>query len=138
LKVYLDASVLVASLTNEVRTEDARDLIRAREPLDIGFSSWTLVEALSGLSRKVRTGHLTAKDFDAVSHQVRAFPNAHARAPVGEEHFLAAMKLVGRRELKLRAGDALHLAIASDFGLTLATFDSDLAAAAQAVGVPVT
>ena len=137
MRIYLDASVLVAALTNEARTVEARSLINANARLDVGFSSWTLVEAISGLSKKVRTGELTPDDFEAVSRKVRAFPNSHSRAPITEEHFLAAMALVARREIKLRAGDALHLAIAADFGLALATFDSDLEAAAQATEVSI-
>ena len=137
MSIYLDASVLVASLTPELRTEDAQRLMAAHDPLDIAFSSWTLVEALSGLSKKVRTGHLTGADFEALSRQVRAVPNSYSRTPVTEQHLLSALRLVGARETNLRAGDAPHLAIAKDFSLALATFDEGLRSAAEMVGVPV-
>lgn len=137
MSLYLDASVLVASLTNERRADEARRLIASYTPLDIVFSSWTVVEALSGLSKKVRIGDLTEAEFELLSAQVETLPHKHSRAPVTEQHFLSAMQLVRARETSLRAGDALHLAIASDFSLTLATFDEVLRDAAQRIGVPV-
>ena len=137
MSLYLDASVLVAALTEEARTVEARQLISSYERSDVALSSWTLVEVLSGLSKKVRTGDLTAADFEILSRQVRAMPNSFSRTPISEEHFLAAMRLVSSLETGLRAGDALHLSIAADFNLTLATFDKGLQAAAEMVGVAV-
>ncbi|MFC7379349.1 type II toxin-antitoxin system VapC family toxin [Brevundimonas sp. GCM10030266] len=137
MSLYLDASVLVASLTEEARTREARQLIAAYDRFDIALSSWTLVETLSGLSKKVRTGDLTSADFEVLSGQVHTLPNSFSRTPVSEEHLLSAMRLVRSLSTGLRAGDALHLAIAADFNLTLATFDKGLEAAAAMVGVSV-
>ncbi|WP_395945930.1 type II toxin-antitoxin system VapC family toxin [Brevundimonas sp.] len=137
MSLYLDASLLVASLTNESRAEEARNLISAYQRFDVAVSSWTIVETLSGLSKKVRTGHLTEANFEDLARQIKTLSNSYARAPVTEDHFLSATRLVQSLATNLRAGDALHLAIARDFGLTLATFDDGLASAARMMGVPV-
>ena len=48
-----------------------------------------------------------------------------------------AEQLVRRRELKLRAPDALHLAVALRHRLELVTFDDRMAVAAVALGINV-
>lgn len=56
---------------------------------------------------------------------------------VTDDHFEIAAEFVTRQELGLRAGDALHLAIARDSGHTLATLDTRMASAAPLLGVSV-
>jgi predicted nucleic acid-binding protein len=51
-------------------------------------------------------------------------------------HFRAAASFVDHHALGLRAGDALHLASASEHGATVCTLDRRLAEAGPAVGVP--
>lgn len=55
--------------------------------------------------------------------------------PITGQHFEAAARYADRRELGLRAGDALHLAIAAAHGATLMTLDRRLYDACLAVGV---
>jgi predicted nucleic acid-binding protein len=50
--------------------------------------------------------------------------------------FLVAAKFADQHALGLRAGDALHLAIASEHGATVHTLDRRLADAGPALGVP--
>lgn len=52
-------------------------------------------------------------------------------------HFRAAAKFVDQPSLGLRAGDALHLATASDYGCTVYTLDRRLAEAGPTLGIPV-
>jgi predicted nucleic acid-binding protein len=56
--------------------------------------------------------------------------------PVTRGHFRAAAKFVDQPTLALRAGDALHLATASDYGATIHTLDRQLAEAGPVLGVP--
>jgi predicted nucleic acid-binding protein len=56
--------------------------------------------------------------------------------PVTGAHFRAAAKFVDQHTLGLRAGDALHLATASEHGATLHTLDKRLARAGPMLGVP--
>ena len=51
-------------------------------------------------------------------------------------HFRAAAKFVDQHTLGLRAGDALHLATASEHGSTVHTLDQCLANAGPVLGVP--
>jgi uncharacterized protein len=50
-------------------------------------------------------------------------------------HFHSGARLADRHSLGLRAGDALHLAVASDYGATLCTLDERLAKAGPPVGI---
>ena len=56
--------------------------------------------------------------------------------PVTGAHFRTAAKFVDQHTLGLRAGDALHLATASDYGATMYTLDRRLATAGPALGQP--
>ena len=50
-------------------------------------------------------------------------------------HFRAAARLVDQHTLGLRAGDAVHLATASEHGATVHTLDQRLATAGPVIGV---
>jgi len=56
--------------------------------------------------------------------------------PVTGGHFRAAAKFADQHKLRLRAGDALHLATASEHGATVHTLDRRLAEAGPALGIP--
>lgn len=55
---------------------------------------------------------------------------------VSGQHFRTAAHFVDSHQLGLCAGNALHLAIASEQGATLVTRDEKLAAAGPALGTP--
>lgn len=59
------------------------------------------------------------------------------RVDVKSDDFADATRLVDSGARGLRASDALHLAVVLRAGFSLATFDRDLATAAQAEGVAV-
>src|SRR3546814_18428066 len=56
--------------------------------------------------------------------------------PVTGGQFRAAARFADQHALGLRAGDALHLAVASEHGATVHTLDQRLVAAGPALGVP--
>src|SRR5689334_1660211 len=83
-EVYVDASVLVALLTNDPLTSRADDLLRAKTPALI-VSDFTAAEFASAIARRVRTGELTPDEarlafstFDAWA--ARATRREHTRA----------------------------------------------------------
>jgi len=133
---YLDASVVVASVTRELRTSDVQEWWE-RQRADITFSSWTLTESISALSIRLRQGSVTADEKHNAVRFVRRIPNSYQRIPITEAHFLSAMRYADQHELGLRSGDALHVAIAADFDQTLVTLDKKMAGAAAKLGIAV-
>jgi predicted nucleic acid-binding protein len=104
--------------------------------VELAISDWVVTEFSSALSIKLRMKHLSVEQRASA---VGMFTNLRARslafAPVTREHFQAAARFADHYELGLRAGDALHVAVASELGATLCTLDKRLAEAAVALGV---
>lgn len=101
------------------------------------MSDWSVTEAASALSIKVRTGQMTVKSRSlAISLFNSVFRQSVQIVSVNGQHFSDAARFAERHELALRAGDALHLAISGYHGATLCTLDNRLAAAGPILGVP--
>lgn len=66
----------------------------------------------------------------------KAERHAFVVQPVTGSEFRTGAQLVDRRALGLRAGDALHLAVASRHGAVLRTLDRRLADAGPQLGMP--
>jgi len=135
--LYLDASVIVATLVSEATSEVTRQfLFQATEPLLV--SSYTDAEVASALSRLVRTKKLT---LDAARRTLTHFDDWRLAETmmieVDDFDIVLAGDLVRQFELKLRTPDALHLAICLRIGAQLVTHDDGLAKAAIARGAMV-
>ena len=111
--IYVDVSVWIALLTNEASSPALQAWLK-RETCVLLTSRWSVVELSSALSIKVRRAELLqeqavvlAQRFDAlVSSQVRLLPLASV-------DYDYAAELCRNATSGLRAGDALHLAVAS-------------------------
>lgn len=130
MSVYLDASVLLATLIPEPGSA-AADRYFARNTPALWVSEFAAAEVSSGITRLVRMGviqprqaELRLAEFDAWRAR-----DAEMLDVEGADVRLAGV-LVRRFDLMLRTPDALHLAICQRLGAHLITMDARLAAAA--------
>jgi predicted nucleic acid-binding protein len=133
---YLDTSLLIAAFTNEAGTDDAQGWLDKQKLNTLAISEWVVTEFSAALSIKLRLRHLTS------SHRAAALAMFAVMAersfimlPILSSHFRRAARIADQYALGLRAGDALHVAIAFDHGATLCTLDERLSQAGPAIGI---
>ena len=132
----LDTSVLVAALTDEAATARVQRWLGERQPDELAISEWVATEFSAALSIKLRNGQIGPDErAAALAAFVRLSSESLSALSVSAAQFRAAARFADQHKLGLRAGDALHLAIAADHGATIATLDQRLAEAALALGV---
>jgi len=135
---YLDTSVVIALLTREAHSERAEAWLARQDQAMLHISPWVVTEVSSALSIKVRSGIITpALRATILARWHRVIAENFLSVPIVSAHFETAATFADRHETGLRAGDTLHLAIASEAGCAMATFDHIMAAAAPLVGVPI-
>jgi len=135
LTIYLDTSLLIAALTRETASERTRAWLRDHGT-GAAISWWVETEIASALSLKLRTGQI---EIDHRNAAVAAFRRLVSESleilGVSQTHFQIAAQFAGLHQAGIRAGDALHLAIAYDYGATLCTLDRRLSEAGPEIGV---
>jgi uncharacterized protein len=134
--LYLDASLLVAALTNEAQTERMQFWLDNQAEDTLFVSDWVTTEFCAALSVKLRAGQITAENrTSALRIYSRIEFEVFGSLPISKEHFKRAAHFSNEFALALRAGDALHLAIAAAHGAELCTLDKRLASAGEVCGV---
>ena len=103
-------------------------------------STLVQVEAASVLARWLRTGEMSSQQTRAVEYALAADVEADEFQTISmpEACYWEARHWLTRQTTALRTLDTLHLACATHHGLTLATGDRTLAAAADTLTVPCT
>jgi hypothetical protein len=136
LRIYVDTSVFVAALTREAATSRVQVWLSEQPAGRLLSSDWVATEFSAALSIKLRMGDIdSAIRSAALAKLVRLSRIALDVRPIRRKHFRAAAGLAERYEIGLRAGDALHLAVAVAEGAEIATLDRRLASAASALGL---
>lgn len=135
---YLDTSAVVSLLRPEPSTPAVQRWVARHGSTGVHVSDWTVVEVASALSLLQRTGDLDTPDRQRADETFELLlAMTMSVVPVRRTAYALAAEWSARHELSLRAGDALHLAVASDVDLELVTRDAAQARAARAVGVAV-
>jgi len=126
--VYVDTSVIVPLLTLEPSSENVTAWFANLQEMPVS-SDWLLTEFASAISIKVRTGQLSGVTAKAVHKEFQLLASNGLRlVPVSRSAFKAAADLAHAHIHGLRAGDALHLAVAQETGAkTIATLDGMMA-----------
>lgn len=130
--IYLDTSAAVPLFVREPASSAVDAWFEAcAEPLL--SSDWIVTEFASALSIKERSGMLSAKDARAAWRGFEAFCESGLRLlTVSRQAFREGARLARQQAHGLRAGDALHLAVALETGAkTVATLDTAFAANAR-------
>jgi predicted nucleic acid-binding protein len=134
--LYLDTSIIVAALTDEISTNRMQTWLGSQQLGLLAISEWTISEFSAALSIKLRTAQTT---LPARARALTIFAELTEKSfnvcPVSTDHFRTAAKFADHYTIGLRAADALHLAISADHGATLCTLDRRLAEAGNALGV---
>jgi uncharacterized protein len=137
--VYFDTSILVPLLIEEPSSDKVRQLMDRQREGTLATSHWTRAEFSSMLAREVRMGKY--KEFFASKVDARfesAIRSGFTVYTPDLADFEAAKQFVLRYDSGLRAGDALHLAVArNNNAQAIYSLDDRMIRAGRLLGLPV-
>ena len=137
--IYADTSVWVSLLTHEARASDCAAWFAAQPPGAICTGEWTVTEFASALALKVRSKQLTSGQADSCWRAFEALLDGGINLlAASETTHVHAAALCRRYASGVRAGDAMHLALAREAGVTaFVTLDALQAKQAKALRLKV-
>lgn len=134
---YLDTSLVISLIAPEPSTTAAQEWLATAADDGLAISDWVVTEVAPALSLIERAGRLVAEGRARAWSNLQQLMAADLTVlPVSRQAFHIAAEMAGRASLGLRAGDALHLAVAAEFGARVVTRDVGQAQAARALGQP--
>ncbi|HUP92983.1 MAG TPA: type II toxin-antitoxin system VapC family toxin [Solimonas sp.] len=115
--LYLDTSVLVPLFVPEPESAALRGWLESNAAASLAISDWTLTEFASAMGIKVRTKALKPEQArKACELMDRLAADSFRVFTPTRSDFGKAAEYLGHHSLGLRAGDALHLAVAQNEG----------------------
>lgn len=129
---YLDTSVLISLFHEDGHTRRVTDWIAAVERFV--FSTWTLAEFSSALAIQSRMRRLADRDRRGLELRLDQWLATRLVLPVAEGDVIEARRLI-RADPRLRAPDALHLAVVARNDCVLATLDEGMGRSARDLGL---
>ncbi len=138
--VYLDTSFIAPLVIAEDSSDAVEAYVLKLKPGEMTTSLWTQVELASLVSRKLRMGEFSGAEADAVRGEFdRVLSESFELLLPTAPDFVTAAKYLETPGTGLRAGDALHLAIAVNHGARqILTLDMGLIDAGRQMTLPVT
>ena len=136
--VYLDTSFIAPLAIAEASRESVAAFLLGSKA-ELATSQWTRVELASLVARRVRMGELDADQAEAIRTAFdRLLAESFTMLTVATTDFTTAVALLAKPDTGLRAGDALHLAIARNHrAKTVYTLDRGLLKAGKRLKLPV-
>jgi hypothetical protein len=135
---YVDTSALVPAFIREPKSDAVLAWLET-PGLRLVVSEWAITEFSSAAAIKVRTGEIAPVLAKQARTRFLEFAENHCSIAVPQRaEFRRAAQLAGDVSLKLRAGDALHLAIAeASKAEGILCLDETMAAGAKTMGLNV-
>jgi uncharacterized protein len=139
LMIYLDTSVLVPLFVAEPQSEAVREWFQANCDEALAVSDWSLLEFVSAMGIKVRLKDLkTEHALRACQLMRESVEDSMQVITPTRSTYGRAVNLLSNLASGLRAGDALHLAVAMDGGVAeLVTLDDRFIAASRKLKVDI-
>lgn len=135
--IYVDTSVLGAIFFREPGAAEWVTRLENQRKEKLMISAWTLTEMASVGGIKQRTGAIDAEARQQALANFQRFASMHfGMAEIEPTDFRTAAVFI-ESPAALRAGDALHLAIARRLHARIASLDRHLCVAAEVLGLPI-
>ena len=135
---YLDTSFLFPYFIPEKASRAVEKFLSSIKTEELAISQWTRTEFVSALGIKIRTQRFSE---DAARRVLAAFDEITGHyftvIQIMERDYLLAAEFLLQWSLGLRAGDALHLALAKNHGAKrIYSLDKSLIKAASRLRIP--
>jgi hypothetical protein len=133
--IYIDTSVLGAIFFREPGAADFVARLEHQRKAQLMISAWTLTEMATIGGIKQRTGAIDASTRQQALANFQRFASTNLGMTEIEPADFRTAAVFIETPIALRAGDALHLAVARRLGARIASLDRRLCDASETLGL---